>query len=286
MSDTYTLLLEAYHLIKAGDRAQAEPILQPIVAADENNADAWWLLANALDKPDEQRRALYRVLELRPNHAKAEQMLADLDAQYLPSVHDLVDLPFDATYGDEQPYQVRVTKPKNSNRTLYIILTVVGAIMVVGCAVMFFLASGLTMFVNEIMDDPEFAALIDELAEGGVYNSSSAPSLNAASLRGVVEPGQRVTGTVGTFTNDRWTFTGRSGDRLVIELNRTDSTLDPVLYVFNPDGSFLAENDDGGTGLNSHLEIHLPESGTYTIVVSAFVEGGDYELTLRSRSTV
>ena len=89
--NTRDQLQVAYQHLKSGEKAQAVTLLKPIVRADRDNADAWWLLANALEDPDKQRKALHHALDLRPDHAKAEQMLADLDAEHLPSIEDLVE---------------------------------------------------------------------------------------------------------------------------------------------------------------------------------------------------
>lgn len=68
----------AYRLIREGNKQEAVRILTPIVRADPQNADAWWLLANAVDNPEQKRRALERVLRLRPEDARAQRMYANL----------------------------------------------------------------------------------------------------------------------------------------------------------------------------------------------------------------
>jgi hypothetical protein len=102
-------------------------------------------------------------------------------------------------------------------------------------------------------------------------------------MRGSVEPGQTVQGTVDTFDPDGWAFSGSEGRQITIELNARSDDLDPQLYFYNADGQLIAENDDTvfGESLNSRIEFTLTYSGTYTIVVSAFGSGGDYELTVR-----
>lgn len=68
----------AYRLIREGNKQEAVRILTPIVRADPQNADAWWLLANAVDNPEQKRRALERVLRLRPEDERAQRMYANL----------------------------------------------------------------------------------------------------------------------------------------------------------------------------------------------------------------
>ena len=70
----------AYRLIREGNKQEAVRILTPIVRADPQNADAWWLLANAVDNPEQKRRALERVLRLRPEDERAQRMYSSLNS--------------------------------------------------------------------------------------------------------------------------------------------------------------------------------------------------------------
>ena len=63
-------------------------------------------------------------------------------------------------------------------------------------------------------------------------------------MQGSIEPGQTVHGTVDTFRDDGWTFSGEAGEHVIIELDATDPTLDPHLYLYAPDRQQIAENDD------------------------------------------
>ncbi len=69
-------LVQAYNWIKAGKKQQAEQLLISVIQQHPENADAWWLLANALSEPAEQQEALEEVLKLRPGDEKAQKMLA------------------------------------------------------------------------------------------------------------------------------------------------------------------------------------------------------------------
>lgn len=71
-------LQQAYQLIRSGEKTEAVKLLLPIVRADPENADAWWLLANAVDKSDQARRALQQVLKVRPNDQRARRFLEQL----------------------------------------------------------------------------------------------------------------------------------------------------------------------------------------------------------------
>jgi len=71
-------LQQAFQLIKNGQRQEAAQILVPIVRAEPNNADAWWLLANAVTNEEQQRRALEKVLSIRPGDDRAQKKLSQL----------------------------------------------------------------------------------------------------------------------------------------------------------------------------------------------------------------
>ncbi len=71
-------LQQAYRLIREGKKSEAVRLLVPIARSEPRNANAWWLLANALEDPDKQRRAVERVLLLRPDDTRARKLLDHL----------------------------------------------------------------------------------------------------------------------------------------------------------------------------------------------------------------
>ena len=96
MADTPRTQLErAYRLIQQERLDEASALLQPLVKQEPNNADAWWLLANAVTEPDDARNALENVLRLTPNHPEARDLLDQLKATVQPSSDDFGDLNFD-----------------------------------------------------------------------------------------------------------------------------------------------------------------------------------------------
>jgi hypothetical protein len=282
-------LLEAYKLIKAGQRMQAETVLRPLVEADEDSADAWWLLANAVADADDKRSALNHVLRLRPDHPKARLMLERLNERFPPL--EAADEPesdfdrlFDDDYDAERPPRIVVTKPggKNNN-ALLIILAIIGGVTVLGCAACFLIAGGAAVVVEQAMSDPEISSLMDELTSDLRYGSVP----DDAIAKGVIEPGQTRRDAVGTFDDHTYTFSGASGAEIFISVEALDSTLDPVLYLYGPDGMLIDRNDDYDDSThNARLELRLPRSGTYTILVTPFGDGGRYALELRYGSAV
>src|SRR5581483_5906330 len=78
---TRSQLEQAYRLIQQDDLDRAIAILKPIVAAEPDNADAWWLMAHAVSEPQDAREPLENVLRLRPDHAEARQLLNELEQE-------------------------------------------------------------------------------------------------------------------------------------------------------------------------------------------------------------
>lgn len=73
-------LQRAYELIETDSLSDARTILEQIVASDRNNADAWWMLAHAVDNPDEARNALNNVLRIDSAYPGAQTLFNTLQA--------------------------------------------------------------------------------------------------------------------------------------------------------------------------------------------------------------
>jgi hypothetical protein len=92
---------------------------------------------------------------------------------------------------------------------------------------------------------------------------------------------------------DLYTFTGAAGQQVRIKMDAT-SGMDTFLYLFGPDGSIVAFNDDivTGTQTNSRIPLDgfftLPQTGTYTIEATSFDNSvtGSYTLALSQISSM
>ncbi|MDX2161346.1 MAG: pre-peptidase C-terminal domain-containing protein [bacterium] len=76
-------LQEAYRLIREGRNTAAQELLLPLVREQTWNADAWWLLANALGDSPGAVYALQQVLSLRPDDERARRLLERLQTKGL-----------------------------------------------------------------------------------------------------------------------------------------------------------------------------------------------------------
>lgn len=120
-----------------------------------------------------------------------------------------------------------------------------------------------------------------------------------------IAPGATLTGSLATTDClagqpdrenafvDLYAFNGMAGQQVRIEMSDDPAvapTLDTYLYLFAPDGSLIAENDDIDLGVNQNSRIPvaagsfftLPQTGSYVIVATSYGNNatGQYSLTL------
>jgi uncharacterized protein YdeI (BOF family) len=95
--------------------------------------------------------------------------------------------------------------------------------------------------------------------------------------------GQTVQGSLtASMSEVRYTFTAQPGDVVDIHMNRSGSSLDPLLILLGPNGQEIARDDDGGGSRNAFIRnLTLSAGGTYTIVASSFGNSqGDFSVSL------
>ena len=75
-------------------------------------------------------------------------------------------------------------------------------------------------------------------------------------------------------------FDGRAGQRIVVSLR--SASFDSYLAIFTSDIDWENQDDDGGGGSNAELDVTLPVSGRYVIIVTSYEgdETGDYTLSV------
>lgn len=83
--ETQSALSRAHELVEAGQYDDARAILDPILADNSNNADAWWIYAHAVTDIETGRDALERVLRIDPNYPGAYELLAQARALSAPA---------------------------------------------------------------------------------------------------------------------------------------------------------------------------------------------------------
>ncbi|MEC4990171.1 MAG: trypsin-like peptidase domain-containing protein [Oscillatoria sp. PMC 1068.18] len=103
--------------------------------------------------------------------------------------------------------------------------------------------------------------------------------LNGAIINGRLEPGDGVLPVDNSFF-DLYTFTGRAGQRIQIEMISRE--IDPYLILLAPDGDEVAQDDDGGGGNNARITTTLRVSGVYSLIVNSYNGGQSGEYRLRA----
>ena len=141
--------------------------------------------------------------------------------------------------------------------------------------------------LNSLIENQTLDESGDYTVVARAYDDDGGGQYSLLLRRGVSGRRRLVVGTPASATllgswSDRWTFTGRAGDQVTVEL--TSEAFDTYLELLGPAGELVMENDDGGDNRNSLIENQtLDESGDYTVVARAYDDdgGGQYSLLLR-----
>jgi hypothetical protein len=104
-------LSRAYDLIEAERLSDARALLEPIVAREPNNADAWWLYAHAVENPDQAERALNNVLRLDRSYPGAADLLDQIRTARLDVFGELTE---DDDFGFDVPLASAATPSRVS----------------------------------------------------------------------------------------------------------------------------------------------------------------------------
>ncbi|HYO64141.1 MAG TPA: M12 family metallo-peptidase [Pyrinomonadaceae bacterium] len=140
------------------------------------------------------------------------------------------------------------------------------------------------------------AGRILTVTQGGSANCGSTPITAGQTINGTLSESDCRSGLSDRENAfiDFYTFGATAGQQVQIAMSSTGTpVLDTYLYLFGPDGTIVAENDDIvlGSQTNSRIPVNgmltLPVSGTYTIGATSFDENatGSYSLTLTGNVT-
>ncbi len=90
-------LEQAYDLIEEDRHEDAVRFIRRVLENEatnppQDNANAYWLLANTTEEPSDARRYLISVLKYNPAHSMASQTLEELNTEYPPNDNELIQL--------------------------------------------------------------------------------------------------------------------------------------------------------------------------------------------------
>jgi len=86
------------------------------------------------------------------------------------------------------------------------------------------------------------------------------------------------------YDEDTFYFSGVAGRIVTISMWKLNNDLDSFLELYNPVGTKIAENDDGGGNRNSMISLTLGYSGTYRVLARSWGKNsnGDYQIRITS----
>ncbi len=274
-------LRRAYDHIKGGRKISAMQILRPLLAADPANADAWWLMANAVDDPAEQQGALEKVIALRPDHPQARERLAALTAEQEFRFDEAAgETIFADLLGEAKPKRVpieqafSVVPPKQRTNPIIIILAIIGALSLAVCVGCFVVSAQVTTLVSEAIE----SITAVPFTTAGSGDSLPDDTINKGSIRA----GDSRRDTVRLGESHTYTFIGDSGQDVTIQVAGENGDLAPGVALYNPSDIQIMQSGflTAFQANNAELNIDLVSTGTYTIVVTNVRGSGDYTLTL------
>lgn len=278
-------LRRAYDHIKGGRRISAVQILRPLLAADPSDADAWWLMANAVDDPAEQQGALEKVVALRPDHPQARERLAALTAEQQFRFDEAAgETSFADLLGEAKPKRVpieqafSVVPPKQRTNPIIIILAIIGALSLAVCVGCFILSAQVTTIMTEAVSTIMESVTVSPVVIAGSGDSLPDDTINKGSIRA----GDSRRDTVRLGESHAYTFIGDSGQDVTIEVAGENGDLAPGVALYNPSDIQIVQSGflPAFQANNTELNIDLVSTGTYTIVVTNVRGSGDYTLTL------
>lgn len=87
----------------------------------------------------------------------------------------------------------------------------------------------------------------------------------------VVVTSQIFNGTISPNSDqDTYWYDGSANTGIKIAMNKTSGALDSYLYIYRPNGTILAQNDDSNGTQNSEINVALPDTGRYKIVTASY----------------
>jgi hypothetical protein len=132
--------------------------------------------------------------------------------------------------------------------------------------------------------DGQFIILVREFfGEAGAYEISlTTGGGNFVESMGALTYGVPVSGDLTPGKRAAWTFDGRQGDIITVDLAPLTQTSDLVIVLKRPDGVTVATIDDTLAGMAERLyAFALPVTGQWTLIVQEFFDdGARYTLTV------
>lgn len=120
--------------------------------------------------------------------------------------------------------------------------------------------------------------MIDEYGNSILEDEFKLPQ--GIDMRGPVERGQTVSGSVEMNRLEGWILEGHKGDQFLLDFEPLEGGYYWQMTVYEEDRDMLAFTADSESGYAdfTQLPVRLPADGVYYVVISGFGENGDYAL--------
>ncbi len=290
--DTQAQMQRAYTLIKDKRYAEARDILMPITRNEPQNADAWWLLANAQTDPNAARDALNILLRLNPNDERGRQRLDQLNQQFPPVTRStfedvpgaFVDNPASplrdfaspgpSAYGAPLGFTPPVAVQARPQNTVLKVLLIACGVLVVACLA----CVGFGYYsIQRVISDPTLAAGL-----GTAFGILNLPAQLPAEANsgGTLSLDEPKAGNSTTGESTVYKLTLNQGDKVVIAVNVPQTRNNAVLYgIYDPQGKKVAGFDFSGIFSLAATRGSTPQSSSNPLAVRyTATQGGQYSI--------
>ncbi len=265
---TEDTLRRAYQLIKSGDRDTARALVKPVLAAERDNIDAWWLAAHAAASAPDVRVALDQVLRLNPEHRAARVMGARLRR-----LHPELVLAEKAAARNAPHQRYGLV----SNRWVWNVVLMVGLLaFAFGGAALVSSVLGLSWLHDRVTDVGDAVGL--DVRPDDTYGKVTLQDQGVAAVEYPITQmksalkGDVVTGNLLANEAHVWTFSGEHGQDVMAMVQFTVAgNAAHVVELHDAGGRKLAQ----GVGMAS-------DSGTVTLVYT-LSQSGSYRLVIFGR---
>jgi len=127
----------------------------------------------------------------------------------------------------------------------------------------------------------QYVVIVERMSGDGRYTLG----MTMQRLLSIEDNHVEVTSTLqASIPQQQWQVDLRGGQTVTITMQAINEELDTILYLYDPNGNLIAENDDADDitlGFNSQLvDMRIPFAGTYIIEANRFNGEGDYRLTI------
>lgn len=157
MSDTQSRLREIIALAKNGKQTAARTKIAQLIQEDQNNADAWIVMAQLVDDKGQEIDCWRQALRLRPGEERIKQRIVKLETELTTDAVDpfLSEFP---TTAPASPNNLAKDKPKRKRSR---VLTIIAAIVLTPCVLLGLLVGYFR--INEALDPCSITKRFDSL---------------------------------------------------------------------------------------------------------------------------